>query len=403
MKKMLITAACFLPLFVSALNDALKIRIEGNSYSDETVVRFLPGATAQYDGNWDAWKFFSMNPNVPSAYTSIAPGQDLCINALPALASDTSADLFVAIPAQGNYVISATEPGAFDPSVGIFLQDLSTGSYYNLRSGNTFTFNLPVIAIGAPAYFRIHFVTSPQHSYTNASCSGELDGSLTVSTGGSTWGYTVSNSSGNVISGIANAQPMTLNGLAADTYFISWLNIYGQQLLDTFQVSQPAPVVASFTLSDTILQLPQAMLAPSNGSQNSGSYLWDFGDGTPSDPSIQPVHNYMQPGTYTVTLYAMNGSCSSSMSQTVTVLDLHTGLIAQEENNFSLSCDGVSMRIAQSGDFSYSLYDLGGRVLRNGTENGSATISVNDLPAGIYVAAVESEGKRATRKIMLTH
>ena len=32
-----------------AITDALKIRIAGNNYSDETIIRFLPGATVEYD------------------------------------------------------------------------------------------------------------------------------------------------------------------------------------------------------------------------------------------------------------------------------------------------------------------------------------------------------------------
>lgn len=49
------------------------------------------------------------------------------------------------------------------------------------------------------------------------------------------------------------------------------------------------------------------------------SYLWRFGDGDTS-AEASPAHRYPQPGTYSVTLYAMlgNGRCVDSLTQTVT-------------------------------------------------------------------------------------
>jgi gliding motility-associated-like protein len=56
-----------------------------------------------------------------------------------------------------------------------------------------------------------------------------------------------------------------------------------------------------------------------NGSAGADEFTWSFGDGSPGSQEMNPLHDHMQPGSYTVTLTASNGSCSSSTSQTVVV------------------------------------------------------------------------------------
>ncbi|PLX00977.1 MAG: hypothetical protein C0594_14900 [Marinilabiliales bacterium] len=59
-----------------------------------------------------------------------------------------------------------------------------------------------------------------------------------------------------------------------------------------------------------------------NQSQNAGSYLWSFGDGT-SSTELTPGHLYTTPGTYTVILkaYTTDGTCYDMVSHTVEVYD----------------------------------------------------------------------------------
>lgn len=56
-----------------------------------------------------------------------------------------------------------------------------------------------------------------------------------------------------------------------------------------------------------------------NGSQNSTSYLWNFGDNTPTSTASNPTHLYSASGTYTVTLIAYNGTLSDTIKQTITI------------------------------------------------------------------------------------
>ena len=78
----------------SQLNNAFRFKITGNGYSDETIIRLVNGASVNFDGSYDAWKLFSLNPNVPSLYTQISNGQELSINALPEFTKDPSITIY---------------------------------------------------------------------------------------------------------------------------------------------------------------------------------------------------------------------------------------------------------------------------------------------------------------------
>ena len=138
------------------LNDVMKVKLSGNSYSDETVIRFLPGATQGFDSQWDAHKFFSLNPNVPQIFTR-SNITDLAINALPPLLRDTVVELRMIIPVAGTYSIQGIEAGAFQQGVSVILEELSTGNVYDLRSGNIFYFTMDTAGLNSAIRFVVRF------------------------------------------------------------------------------------------------------------------------------------------------------------------------------------------------------------------------------------------------------
>ena len=52
-----------------------------------------------------------------------------------------------------------------------------------------------------------------------------------------------------------------------------------------------------------------------NATTNATNYLWIFGDGN-SSADVNPVHDFLTEGTFTVVLYASVGSCAESDSVT---------------------------------------------------------------------------------------
>ncbi len=53
-----------------------------------------------------------------------------------------------------------------------------------------------------------------------------------------------------------------------------------------------------------------------NSTTGSPTYNWNFGDGSPTSSQQNPTHIYSLPGTYNVTLIAIQGSCSDTVVQT---------------------------------------------------------------------------------------
>jgi gliding motility-associated-like protein len=68
-------------------------------------------------------------------------------------------------------------------------------------------------------------------------------------------------------------------------------------------IVHPIPI-AGFT-PDTTIGCEDLTVGFTNNSVNSNTYLWNFGDGT-SIQAPNPIHTYMDPGFYTVTLIATN-------------------------------------------------------------------------------------------------
>jgi len=125
-----------------------------------------------------------------------------------------------------------------------------------------------------------------------------------------------------------------------------------------------------------------------NTSTSAGSYVWDFGDGNTST-SPAPSHTYTDPGTYSVTLTAINDCGENSIQQTLTV-------VPPVEANFTLSdladCapQTVTFTDASSGDVISWEWTFDGGSPANSTEqNPSVTYNA---PGTYDVTLVVSDG-----------
>jgi PKD repeat protein len=109
---------------------------------------------------------------------------------------------------------------------------------------------------------------------------------------------------------------------------------------------------ANFTLAPSTVCLNSPVVF-TNTSVGGDSYHWDFGDGSISNLASPPAHSYSLPGTYTVTLVAINSGspgapaadahpacgCRDTISQIVTVLP-STGPSIDLDCCFGTKCPG---------------------------------------------------------------
>jgi len=112
------------PFYKNSIKNMLRVKVSGNTYSDETVIRFLDDATQGYDSKYDAHKLFVTNEEAPQVY-SLA-NNFMAINALP---ETDLVPLGFHAGINGEYSINAFDINDI-PSV--WLEDTFTGIFTNL-------------------------------------------------------------------------------------------------------------------------------------------------------------------------------------------------------------------------------------------------------------------------------
>ncbi len=92
-----------------------------------------------------------------------------------------------------------------------------------------------------------------------------------------------------------------------------------------------------------------------NNSTNSVSYLWDFGDGSPTETTFEPTHTYTSSGNFTVTLIAYNPSTCITSDTTQVVVSINQPIVTVTTNPTGGSiCNGNSVTLTASGANAYS-------------------------------------------------
>ncbi|MFQ5335337.1 MAG: hypothetical protein ACE5DN_04620, partial [Flavobacteriales bacterium] len=227
-------------------SNALRIKITApNNYYDETVVRFIDDATVSFDGNYDAWKLFSPNPDVPSLYTETPEEYPLSINSLPYTQRDAFTELFTWVNSDGDYLFEFEEVFPFDASVSIYLYDKLTEESYNLDQISSTTMHLAA-NVDSSARFELHFSYPAVTTAINESCYNAHDGSILLKDeGNADFSYELQDSNGQTIShGDNEADSVLITDLGAGSYVILCESYYAAPETLQVQLVSPDPIVA---------------------------------------------------------------------------------------------------------------------------------------------------------------
>lgn len=128
------------------VSDMVRLEVSGNGFQDQAIVRLRSEATAEYDGDWDAYKMFGDVTDYPQIYTlGSAP---LAINAFRELAP---VQVGVRVGKSGAYTIAATEINNLQ---NVKLEDTKTGIFTDLTS-KSYTFDFT--AGENEQRFKLHF------------------------------------------------------------------------------------------------------------------------------------------------------------------------------------------------------------------------------------------------------
>ncbi len=112
----------------------VKLKVENNDYSDETIIRFIPQATPVHDGKFDAYKIFTNNNQVPQIYTTTKnEDEKLAINSLPCGKKNSIIPLGFKAGVSGNYSLWIQDKNLKNTEV--WIEDKKTGVFNNLLKG----------------------------------------------------------------------------------------------------------------------------------------------------------------------------------------------------------------------------------------------------------------------------
>jgi hypothetical protein len=122
----------------AAINDILRVALKNGTITDETVVRFNPAASDNFDPALDAYKLKNAVFNLSSVSNEIK----YAINALPKLDCSKSVSLDVSNAELGSYNLLFSEFESFDETMEIQLTDKFLGQTINIRNKSDYQFEV---------------------------------------------------------------------------------------------------------------------------------------------------------------------------------------------------------------------------------------------------------------------
>jgi len=306
------------------LKNSFKLIVNGNNYKDETVIRFIKGATPGFDNQFDASKMFSLNSLVPSI-SSIVGGSDLSINSFPEISADISIPVRVKVGVSGNYQISSDSSLQNMPlSSCLLLEDLKTGMKTDLRTIVNYSFFIS--NTDTAIRFLIHVGAPMLKQSISPHCNGAKNGkAIATIQGQGPFTYVWKDSIGNVIQTHTTIYGTdTLSNLVAGIYNVNVKdsNSLCGTLSDTVLVSQPDVITETAITTNVSCNGVTGGSIQLNVSGGNSPYSFSWSNSS----SAQNATN-LSAGNYTVNITDQTGCTASnsySISQPPTVVSAFT-------------------------------------------------------------------------------
>ncbi len=297
-----------------------RLKLEGNNFKDEAIIRFADQATVNFDGQYDAFKLFSPETGVPSI-SLVTSSKDLSINTLPQDVAALEVPVRIKAGVSGNYSLSFEGLETFGSTSCVIFEDLKTGMKTNIKDLGTYQFYME--AQNSTPRFIIHITKNPVLAVSNSSCSNTSDGSIQIKNTQNitSWTYNVKDNQGNTVasSSVSNNE---INNLAPGTYQITYNNIAAQCNTLSNQV-----VIGSDKLLKTVVKT-ETPVEVSEGIQVNfvasapaeANLLWNFGDGESIEAGNSVSHVYKHSGNYQVSLTVTDDLCKEELMQSITLV-----------------------------------------------------------------------------------
>jgi len=193
----------------------------------------------------------------------------------------------------------------------------------------------------------------------------------------------------------------TLEGYADTLTYTDYLCVY------------PTPS-AAFHASPHELTPEERNVYLDNVSNGAESYLWDFGDGSPTDNQVSPTHDYPndREGVYTITLVAISDmGCTDTATQIVQLKDVQQLYVPNAFSPNNDAMNEVFMPIITSGKplthYQLSIFDRWGEIVFETNDlnhSWDGNYKGSKMPDGLYTWKIFVEsGKLVDRKNYVGH
>lgn len=403
----------FLKTGKQQVGDNIRLALGGQGLTTYTNVKFMEGATTNFDSRYDAYKLFSFSPLAPSI-CSLQDNIYYATNVLPELSSEVTVPLRTYVGTAGTYTLSAVDLNGVLPGSCITLYDTYLDTSVNLRM-NPYIAYMPD-TMDVPR-FMLH-ISPPAFSFTSSktdiTCHKADDGRMIVNPGVGTWNYVWKNGTGSVIkSKMASAAVAdTLDNLKPAYYSVevSESGGCGSYIRENFEVLQPGATIAGFNVSSGAIDLAfNAAVNFTNTSVMADSYEWDFGDGSSISTLENPLHTYNAVGEYKVMLVANNSDCSLSDTAVYSKIN-----VVNSSTNIDNAASGESVFIGNNGNSAFvalnfgqpaevviSIYNIVGQKIMEDIYRHTSheKIELNISGNSVYLVSVKVNDRVVTKKI----
>ncbi len=118
----------------------LKLRLTGNNYHDETILRFIEGASDGFDKNTDAGKLFGSEREVPQLAT-LSKGKCMAVNTLEKINPGLVIPLYLKTGTEGQYILETDALTTLTASDSCYLWDKKTKQFSPLNAAHPYAFD----------------------------------------------------------------------------------------------------------------------------------------------------------------------------------------------------------------------------------------------------------------------
>ncbi len=189
-------------------SNELKIKLSGNSYSDEAVVRLKHSALQSFDMELDAEKKFSPNNEVPQIYTYGQETAPLAINSLPDNNEYYQIKLYTTFTKAGEYTLNIGGIYDFDYTKTLYLEDLATEEIISIDDIQSYTFSSAPANDSARFILHINMPLSVNYKVKHVSAGQTNDGAIDLTIlGGSRPILDIKWSNGSTVEDLENLEP----------------------------------------------------------------------------------------------------------------------------------------------------------------------------------------------------